>query len=47
LCNLVAIVIACAYPISNRMHVEIRQAIAQRQDGLPAINPLKPAQTLG
>ena len=47
LCNLVAIVIACAYPISNRMHVEIRQAIAQRQAGQPAINPLKPAQTLG
>ncbi len=46
LCNLVAIVIACAYPISNRLHAEIRQAIAQRQAGLPAINPLKPAHKL-
>ena len=46
LCNIVAILIAFAYPISSRMHADIRQAIAQRQAGLPAINPLKPAQTL-
>jgi GPH family glycoside/pentoside/hexuronide:cation symporter len=46
LCNIVAIVIAFAYPISSRMHADIRKAIAQRQAGLPAINPLKPAQTL-
>jgi GPH family glycoside/pentoside/hexuronide:cation symporter len=46
LCNLVAIVIACAYPISNRIHVDIRKAIARRQAGLTAINPLKPAQKL-
>ena len=46
LCNIVAIVIAFAYPIRGRMHADIRKAIAQRQAGLPAINPLKPAQTL-
>jgi len=46
LCNIVAIVIAFAYPISGRIHADIRQAIAQRQAGLPVINPLKPTQTL-
>ncbi len=46
LCNIVAIVIAFAYPISGRIHGDIRQAIAQRQAGLPVINPLKPTQTL-
>lgn len=44
--NIVAIVIACAYPISSHIHSEIRKAIAQRQAGLPATNPLNPAQTL-
>jgi Na+/melibiose symporter-like transporter len=42
----VAIIIALAYPISSRMHADIRQAIAQRQAGLPAIDPLNPEQTL-
>ena len=46
LCNVVAIIIACAYPISGRMHAEIRKAIVQRQAGLPAVDPLNPAQTL-
>jgi GPH family glycoside/pentoside/hexuronide:cation symporter len=46
LCNIVAIVIAFAYPISSRIHADIRKAIAQRQAGLTATNPLKPAQTL-
>jgi len=46
LCNLVAMVIACAYPISSGIHTEIRKAIAQRQAGLPVANPLKPSQTL-
>lgn len=47
LCNLVAIAIAFAYPISSRIHADIRNAIARRQAGLPVANPLKPAQTLG
>jgi len=46
LCNVVAIIIACAYPISGRIHADIRKAIVQRQAGLPAIDPLNPAQTL-
>ena len=46
ICNIVAIAIAFAYPISGRLHVDIRQAIEQRQAGLPVANPLKPAQTL-
>ncbi len=46
LCNIVAIVIAFAYPISSRIHSDIRKAIGQRQAGLPVANPLKPAQTL-
>jgi GPH family glycoside/pentoside/hexuronide:cation symporter len=46
LCNLVAIAIALAYPISSRIHVDIRNAIAHRQAGLPVTNPLKPSQTL-
>jgi GPH family glycoside/pentoside/hexuronide:cation symporter len=46
LCNIVAIAIAFAYPISGRVHADIRRAIEQRQAGLPVANPLKPAQTL-
>lgn len=46
ICNIVAIAIAFAYPISSQIHVEIRKAIEQQQAGLPAENPLKPAQTL-
>jgi len=46
LCNLVAIAIACAYPISDQIHNQIRTAIAQRRDGLPVVDPLKPSQTL-
>jgi hypothetical protein len=42
----VAIVIAFAYPISGRLHDDIRQAIERRRTGLPVANPLKPAQTL-
>ena len=46
LCNIVAIVIAFAYPISSDIHAEIRKAIEQRRAGLPVANPLKPAQIL-
>ncbi|UCD83149.1 MAG: MFS transporter [Desulfobacterales bacterium] len=45
-CNVAAIAIAFAYPISGRVHNEIRRAIARRQAGLTAANPLKPAQKL-
>jgi GPH family glycoside/pentoside/hexuronide:cation symporter len=46
LCNIVAILIAFAYPISSHIHSEIRKAIAQRQAGQPVADPLKPAQFL-
>lgn len=46
LCNIVAIVIACAYPISSKVHGEIRKAIAQRKAGMLVTNPLKPEQEL-
>jgi GPH family glycoside/pentoside/hexuronide:cation symporter len=44
--NIIALLIALAYPISSSIHKDIRTAIAQRQSGLPVVNPLKPAQTL-
>ena len=46
ICNMAAIVIALAYPISGQVHLDIRKAIARRKAGLPVANPLKPAQTL-
>jgi GPH family glycoside/pentoside/hexuronide:cation symporter len=46
ICNLVAIVIAFAYPISGKVHADIRAAIARRKEGMPTTNPLNPAQTL-
>jgi GPH family glycoside/pentoside/hexuronide:cation symporter len=46
LCNIVAIIIASAYPISGHLHADIRKAIEQRRAGLPVVNPLNPAETL-
>ena len=46
ICNIAAIAIALAYPISSQIHTDIRKAIARRQAGLPVTNPIKPAQTL-
>lgn len=37
---------ALGYPISGELHQEIRRAIAQRQNGEPVANPLKPSQVL-
>jgi GPH family glycoside/pentoside/hexuronide:cation symporter len=39
-CNLVAIGIALAYPISADVHRQIRMAIAERQAGRLAPDPL-------
>ena len=47
ICNMVAITIAFAYPISGQIHMDIRKAIEQRQAGVPVANPLMPAQMLG
>jgi GPH family glycoside/pentoside/hexuronide:cation symporter len=46
ICNIVAFVIAVAYPIDSQVHQNIRNAIADRQEGKPVRNPLNPAQTL-
>lgn len=45
LCNIIAIAIAFAYPISSRIHADIRNAIVLRQAGLPVTDPLRPAAT--
>jgi len=45
-CNAIALLIALAYPITGSMHREIRTAIAQKKEGRPVTNPLKPSQTL-
>jgi GPH family glycoside/pentoside/hexuronide:cation symporter len=47
ICNIIAIAIALAYPISGRIHLDIRNAIKLRQAGVPVANPLIPAQRLG
>jgi GPH family glycoside/pentoside/hexuronide:cation symporter len=46
ICNLIAILIAMAYPISSEIHKDIRSAIRQRKAGVSVTNPLEPAQTL-
>jgi len=46
ICNMIAIAIAFAYPISGRIHMDIRKAIEKRQAGVPVANPLVPAQIL-
>jgi GPH family glycoside/pentoside/hexuronide:cation symporter len=41
LCNILAFIIVLAYPISSRMHAQIRTAIAERKAGRSAADPLK------
>jgi GPH family glycoside/pentoside/hexuronide:cation symporter len=45
-CNMIAFLIALAYPITGSMHREIRMAIGQKKEGRAVTNPLKPAQRL-
>jgi GPH family glycoside/pentoside/hexuronide:cation symporter len=40
-CNLIAILIALAYPISSKIHRNIRKAIDDRKKGVFAIDPLE------
>jgi GPH family glycoside/pentoside/hexuronide:cation symporter len=47
ICNLAAILIAFAYPISGSIHAEIRKAIDQQKKGLPFVNPLNPLPNAG
>jgi GPH family glycoside/pentoside/hexuronide:cation symporter len=46
ICNILAFLIAIYYPISSKVHKDIREAIAMRKNGQPVPNPLNPAQTL-
>jgi Na+/melibiose symporter-like transporter len=39
---LIAILIALAYPISSKVHENIRKAIDDRNKGILVINPVKP-----
>ncbi len=40
-CNVVALLIALAYPISRKRHEDIRFAIAERKTGRPVTDPLR------
>ncbi len=40
-CNIVALIIALAYPISRKRHEEIRLAIAERKKGRPVTDPIR------
>ena len=45
-CNLIGVVIALAYPISDSIHGEIRKAIKQRNRGETVYDPLHPDEKL-
>lgn len=42
LCNLAGVLIALAYPISDSIHAELREAIALRKRGESVVDPLNP-----
>jgi len=46
LCNIVALLIAMAYPISSRTHDEIRTAVEDRKEGRRVEDPLHPGRAL-
>jgi GPH family glycoside/pentoside/hexuronide:cation symporter len=43
-CNLLGLIVALAYPINDKIHQDIRQAIAEKQLGKVVINPLTKEQ---
>ena len=45
-CNIIAFGIALSYPISSRIHRDIRTAISLRRNGQSVQNPLEPSQVL-
>ena len=45
-CNIIAFIVVLAYPISSRVHQQIREAIAERKKGHPVVDPLKPNQMI-
>jgi GPH family glycoside/pentoside/hexuronide:cation symporter len=46
ICNIIAFIIVLAYPISSRVHEQIRDAIADRKAGNPVADPLKPGRMI-
>lgn len=46
LCNFAGLLIALAYPINDKIHQQIRSAIAERLAGKTVSNPLNPEQKL-
>ena len=46
ICNILAFGIAMTYPISSRIHRDIRTAVALRRKGQSVANPLEPSQIL-
>jgi GPH family glycoside/pentoside/hexuronide:cation symporter len=40
-CNILAFIIVLAYPISSRVHTQIRAAVAERKAGQAVADPLK------
>jgi GPH family glycoside/pentoside/hexuronide:cation symporter len=46
LCNFVGLFIALAYPISSRIHGDIRKAVAERKKGLTVQDPLHPDRVI-
>lgn len=46
LCNVLAFIIAVTYPISSRIHEEIRTAVARRKTGQSVTDPLQPARVI-
>jgi Na+/melibiose symporter-like transporter len=47
LLNLLAIVVALAYPIDRLRHRQILEAIEARRHGHPVLDPLRPSPSVG
>ena len=45
-CNMIAFLIVLAFPISSRVHEQIRNAIAERQAGKSVADPLQPQRMI-
>jgi GPH family glycoside/pentoside/hexuronide:cation symporter len=46
LCNIVALLIALAYPIDGNKHAAIRRAVERRKAGETVVDPLQPSRTI-
>ena len=46
LCNIVALAVACAYPLDAQAYRAIREGVARRQQGQPVTDPLQPGHSI-